>query len=280
MRIGLAGMIRIVLKDVWLRRLNLKRGIPNAISTITYYLLLLVVFLLAISAAGIELSKFTVLTGAFGIGAGFGLQNVISNFVSGLILLFERPIRIGDFLEIDRAAGEVVRMGMRSSSVRTPQGAEVIVPNSNLISNQVVNWTLTEQKRRTELRFKVASGEDPQKVSELLLETALVQPDVMPEPKPAVFFLCFGDNSLDFEMQFWVSTTVSHLAVSSEIAMNIVHKFQEEGIGIPAPRPEIYVNGIATSVKELLATAEANPNTRLLDPLELHGKSATNKPHQ
>jgi potassium efflux system protein len=257
--IGLAGIIRIVLRDAWLQRLNLTRGIPHAISTITYYLLLLLVFLLALSASGVELSKFTVLTGAFGIGAGFGLQNVISNFVSGIILLFERPIRIGDFLEIDRALGEVVRMGMRSSSMRTPQGAEVIVPNSNLISNQVINWTLTEQKRRTELRFKVAYGEAPKRVSELLIETALAHPDVLRDPRPRAFFQGFGDNSLDFELQFWVPKTVFHLTVSSEIAIQIVHQFQEAGIRIPAPRRELYVTGMASGVKELLASAEPNP---------------------
>ena len=278
--IGLAGIIRLVLKEVWLRRLNLKHGVPYAVSTITYYLLLLAVFMLALSAAGVELSKFTILTGAFGIGAGFGLQNVISNFVSGIILLFERPIRIGDFLELDRAMGEVVRMGMRSSSLRTPQGAEVIVPNSNLISNQVVNWTLTEQHRRTELRFKVAYGVDPQNVAELLSETALAHPDVLCEPKPTVLFLGFGDYSLDFELQFWTPKTIAHLAVSSALAMNIAHKFQEAGIRIPAPRRELYVTGIDPGEKELLAADEANPKARPPHALELHSHSAANELHQ
>ncbi len=275
--LGLAGIIRVVLRENVLARLNVKHGIPYAISTITYYLLLLFVFLLALSAAGVELSRFTILTGAFGVGAGFGLQNVINNFVSGIILLFERPIRIGDFLEVDHTVGEVIRMGMRSSSIRTTQGAEVIVPNSNLISNQVVNWTLTDPKRRTELKFKVAYGADPEKVSRLLVETASAHPDVMREPKPSVYFLGFGDNSLDFELRFWVPQVRLHKRVGSEVAMKIAHEFQEAGIEIPAPRRELYVTGIDTSVKELLTAGEANQGARPLDAPGIRSDSAANK---
>jgi potassium-dependent mechanosensitive channel len=252
---GLASIIRVVLRENILGRLNLKLGIPYAISTVTYYLLLLCVFLLALSAAGVELSKFTILTGAVGVGVGFGLQNVISNFISGLILLFERPIRIGDFLEVDRTVGEVTRMGMRSSSIRTPQGAEVIVPNSSLITSQVVNWTLTEQKRRTELLVKVAYGEDPEKVARLLIETAVSHPDVLREPEPSVFFLGFGDTtSLGFELYFWVPKLEMHKRVNSEVAMNISHVFWEAGIEFPAPR-RVPVTGIDTSVKEQSAVS-------------------------
>ncbi len=250
---GLASIIRIVLRENILGRLKLKLGIPYAISTITYYLILLCVFLLALSAAGVELSKFTILTGAIGVGAGFGLQNVINNFVSGIILLFERPIRIGDFLEVDRTAGEVTRMGMRSSSIRTPQGAEVIVPNSSLISSQVVNWTLTEQKRRTELMVKVAYGEDPEKVAKVLIETAVSHPDVLREPEPSVFFLGFGDTiSLGFELNFWVAKLEMHKRVNSEVAMKIAHAFREAGIEFPAPK-RVPVPGTDASVKEQLA---------------------------
>jgi potassium-dependent mechanosensitive channel len=234
---GLASIIRVVLRENILGRLNLKLGIPYAISTVTYYLVLLCVFVLALSASGVELSKFTILTGAVGVGVGFGLQNVISNFISGLILLFERPIRIGDFLEVDRTAGEVTRMGMRSSSIRTLQGAEVIVPNSSLITSQVVNWTLTEQKRRTELLVKVAYGEDPEKVARLLIETAASHPDVLRKPEPSVFFLGFGDTtSLGFELYFWVPTVEMHKRVNSEVAMKIAHVFQAAGIEFAAPK--------------------------------------------
>jgi potassium efflux system protein len=250
---GLASLIRVVLRENILGRLNLKLGIPYAISTVTYYLLLLCVCLLALSAAGVELSKFTILTGAVGVGVGFGLQNVISNFISGLILLFERPIRIGDYLEVDRTMGEVTRMGMRSSSIRTSQGAEVIVPNSSLITSQVVNWTLTEQKRRTELLVKVAYGEDPEKVARLLVETAVSHPDVLREPEPSVFFLGFGDTtSLGFELYFWVPKLEMHKRVNSEVAMKIAHVFREAGIEFPAPK-RAPVTGANASLREQLA---------------------------
>lgn len=278
--ICLAGIIRVVLRENVLTRLKLKHGIPYAISTITYYLLLLSVFLLALSSAGVELSRFTILTGAFGVGAGFGLQNVISNFVSGVILLFERPIRIGDFLEVDRTAGDVIRMGMRSSSIRTPQGAEVIVPNSDLISNQVVNWTLNEQKRRTEVQVKVAYGADPEKVSEILIATAVSHPDVMREPRPSVFFLGFGDNSLDFELHCWVPQARMHKRVNSEVATRIAHEFREAGIEIPAPKRELYVTGMDTSVKELLAGDEANQSARPPDTHSARSDSVANERKQ
>jgi potassium efflux system protein len=146
-------------------------------------------------------------------------------------------------------------MGMRSSSIRTPQGAEVIVPNSSLITSQVVNWTLTEQKRRTELLVKVAYGEDPEKVARLLIETAVSHPDVLREPEPAVFFLGFGDTtSLGFELYFWVPKLEMHKRVNSEVAMNISHVFWEAGIEFPAPR-RVPVTGIDTSVKEQSAVS-------------------------
>ena len=263
--IGLAGIIKVVLNESLLGRTKLKRGIPYAISTMTYYLLLLGVFLLALSSAGVALSKFTVLTGAFGVGAGFGLQNVINNFVSGIILLFERPVRIGDFLEVERTMGELTRMGMRSSSLRTPQGAEVIVPNSNLISREVINWTLSEQKRRTELLVKAAYGADPDKVAETLVRMALSHPNVAREPHPVVFFLGFGDNSVDFELHCWVPKTIFHKKVNSEVALRIAREFRELGIEIPAPKRELHVFG-HDSVKRLLEGVEATPHAETPRP--------------
>ena len=134
-----------------LSRFHLSRGLPELISSTLHYLLLLLVFFFAVNAGGVELNKFTVLTGALGVGVGFGLQNIVNNFVSGLILQFERPIHIGDVLDIDGTTGKVTRIGIRSSTVKTFQGAEVIIPNANFISGKVINWTLSESLRRVEL---------------------------------------------------------------------------------------------------------------------------------
>ena len=149
---ALSTAVRFLLREEVLRRLHLKRGIPELISTTLHYLLLLLVFLFAVNAGGVALNKFTVLTGALGVGVGFGLQNIINNFVSGLILQFERPIRISDVLDVDGTTGTVTRIGIRSSTVQTFQGAEVIIPNANFISGKVTNWTLSETKRRVSCR--------------------------------------------------------------------------------------------------------------------------------
>src|SRR5438034_11766098 len=200
---SLANAFTFLLKKVVLPRLPLSRGVPYAISTIAYYLLLLLVALAALSATGIELNKFTVLTGALGVGLGFGLQNIVNNFVSGLILLFERPIHVGDTVDVGGLVGMVRRIGARSSTILTFQGAEVIVPNSNLISNQVINWTLSSQWRRVDVPVRVAYGTDPERVIKLLVAVAESYPGVLLDRPPMAFFMGFGESALNFELRFW-----------------------------------------------------------------------------
>jgi potassium-dependent mechanosensitive channel len=239
-----ANIIRVILRTDVLVRLPLKHGLSYAISTITYYVLLLAVFLLALAASGVELSRFTLLTGAFGVGAGFGLQNIISNFFSGIILLFERPIRIGDSLEIGDTSGDVERIGMRSTSIRTGQGAEVIVPNSILISSQVTNWTLTQQRRREELAVPVVYDTDPDRVLDLLIEVAESHHDVLRDPEPTALFLGFGNNALNFELRFWVAQAGIHQQVKSELGVKVAAALKKAGIEIALPRQEMYVKSI------------------------------------
>ena len=140
--------LRFVLEEDVYKHFPLERGIPYAISTMVHYLILLVGFFIALGALGIDLTKITILAGAFSVGIGFGLQNVINNFVSGLILLFERPIKIGDVIEVGGSVGEVLSIGIRASVIRTADGSEVIVPNGSLISSQVINWTLLQSTAR------------------------------------------------------------------------------------------------------------------------------------
>ena len=226
----IANIIRVILRADLLERLPLKHGIPYAISTIVYYLLLLAVFLLSLAAAGVELSRFTLLTGAFGVGAGFGLQNIISNFFSGIILLFERPIRLGDSLEIDNVAGDVERIGMRSTSIRTSEGAEVIVPNSILISNKVTNWTLSQQLRRDNLLVQVTNEMNPERVLKLLVEVAAAHPDVLRDPEPTALFLGFGNKALNFELRFWVADARTHHQVKSDLGVKVAAALRNSGI--------------------------------------------------
>ena len=234
-----ATVLRVILGKEILPRLKLSSGLPNAIATITHYVLLVLIFLLALAAAGVELSKFTILTGALGVGLGFGLQNVVNNFVSGLILLFERPVRIGDLLEIGGVSGAVTKIGFRSSTLHAFDGSDLIIPNATLISQQVVNWTLTGTRRRVVLNIPVAYGNDPAQVRDLLCKTMAAHPEVLRSPVPMVLFHGFGNNALNFEIRFWAPRPEILPELKSDVALNIAAALSEAGIEVPIPQVHI-----------------------------------------
>jgi small-conductance mechanosensitive channel len=237
----IASSVRFLLREDLFNRLHLARGLPDLISSTVYYLLLLLVFFIAVNAGGIELNKFTLLTGALGVGFGFGMQNIINNFVSGLILQYERPIHINDILEVEGVTGKVTRIGVRSSTLQTPQGAEVIIPNANFISGKVVNWTLSESMRRAELAIGVAYGTDPKVVLKFLLEGANKHESVLTDPQPMAYFIGFGDSALNFELHFWVMQDSNWYRVRSEIAMEVMKRLDEAGIEIPFPQRDLHI---------------------------------------
>ncbi len=252
---AIASSIRFLFREEILGRFQMSRGLPELISSIAYYLLLLLVALAAISVGGIELNKFTVLTGAFGVGVGFGLQNIINNFVSGLILQFERPIHIDDIIEVDTSLGKVSRIGIRSSTIQTFQGAEVIIPNATLISSKVINWTLSESQRRRELPVGVAYGSDPNQVLELLRDAANKHELVLSKPAPMVYFKGFGDSSLDFELHFWVMQENNGLLITSEVALNVMKALTDAGIEIPFPQRDLHVRSVDPGSPGLLSSS-------------------------
>ena len=254
---ALANALTLFLKKVVLSRLPLHRGVPYAISTITYYVLLLLIALAALSAAGVELNKFTVLTGALGVGLGFGLQNIVNNFVSGLVLLFERPIHVGDTVDIGGLVGTVRRIGARSSTVLTFQGAEVIVPNSNLLSNQLINWTLSSQWRRVDVPVRIAYGTDPERVIKLLVGVAESHPGVLLVRPPAAFFRGFGESALNFELQFWSARQDTWFQLQSDVTIAIAKALQEASIEVPFPQQDLHVRSLDTSVAESMANNSA-----------------------
>jgi small-conductance mechanosensitive channel len=256
-----ANIFTFLLKKVVLPKLPLHRGLPYAISTVTYYVLLLVVALAALSGAGIELNKFTVLTGALGVGLGFGLQNIVNNFVSGLILLFERPIHVGDTVDVGGLVGIVRRIGARSSTVVTFQGAEVIVPNSNLLSNQVINWTLSSQWRRVDVPVRVAYGTDPERVIKLLVIVAESHPGVLLERPPTAFFMGFGESSLNFELRFWSAWQDTWFQLQSDVTVAVAKALREAGIEIPFPQRDLHVRSIDTTEAEGLAERRMRANS-------------------
>lgn len=249
----LANIFAFLLQNFVLARWKLKRGLPYAISKVSYYFCLVVVGLTALSTAGVELNKFTVLTGAIGVGLGFGMQNIVNNFVSGLILIFERPIHVGDIVDVGGLEGTVRRIGARSSTVVTSQGAEVIVPNSNLLSNQLVNWTLSSQWRRLDIPVRVAYGTDPEQVVKLLVSVAECHPGVLLQRPPAAFFQGFGESALNFELRFWSAQQDTWLHLLSDVTIAVAKALCEAGIEIPFPQRDLHVRSV-----DMLATRKLN----------------------
>ena len=227
----LARLVRILLEMELFPRLRLPRGVPGAISMMARYTIIGFGLFLAISAIGVDLGKFGLLAGAMGVGLGFGLRNIIENFVSGLILIFERPIQVGDTVEVGDVMGNVQQMGIRSSTVKTFDGSEVIVPNANLISNQVTNWTMSDRRRRIQLPVKVAFGNDPHQTLELLIKVAREHQGVLEFPEPMATFNGFGDNYLDFTLYYWVSDNI--LQIKSEMALGVHDTIKDAGIDTP-----------------------------------------------
>jgi small-conductance mechanosensitive channel len=236
----LTGLIKLFVEQVLLKRTRLPRGIPAAISVTIRYFLVILGFMFALSAAGIELGKFSLLAGALGVGIGFGLQNIVNNFISGLILVYERPIQVGDTIEVENLLGQVKRIGIRSSNVRTYDGAEVVVPNGNHISNQLINWTLSDKTRRIEIKVGVSYGSDLNVVLKLLEKVAGEHEDVLKQPAPWALFEEFGNSSLNFRLLFWAPYELG-IKTKSEVAVAIFNTFREHGVEIPFPQLDLHV---------------------------------------
>jgi potassium-dependent mechanosensitive channel len=243
-----------VLEEDVFPRFEMGRGVAYATSATVRYAVLFAGFLLAVAAAGIDVGRFTLLAGAFGVGLGFGLQAIVNNFVSGLILLYERPIQVGDTIEVGALTGEVKRIGIRSSTVRTWQGAEVIVPNASLITDSVVNWTLSDRQRRLELPVGVAYGSDPEQVIRILTDVARANPEILDDPPPLALFRGFGESSLDFELRAWTARFERGLVTSSDLIRTIYAALQEAGIQIPFPQRDLHLRSVAPA-----ATGSAGP---------------------
>ncbi|MGE5277999.1 MAG: mechanosensitive ion channel domain-containing protein [Acidobacteriota bacterium] len=255
----LAALVRFLLEGEIFPRLSLPRGLPFTISTIVRYAVLLSGVFLAFSAAGISLTRMTLLAGALGVGLGFGLQNLVSNFVSGIILLFERPIQVGDFIDVGSLVGQVRRIGMRSSTVLTADGAEVVVPNADLISKTVINWTLSDRRRRLEIKVGVAYGSDPEKVIGLLLEAASGHPEALSDPAPAAYFVGFGDSSLDFVLHVWVVHFERGLALQSAVRRAINRVLRDNGIEIPFPQRDVNIKSAVPATERPRAPGDKGP---------------------
>jgi small-conductance mechanosensitive channel len=202
-------------------------------------------FLLILSLLQIPLTAFAFISGAVAIGVGFGAQNIINNFISGWILMWERPIRIGDFLELGDVRGTVETINTRSTRIRRVDGVHLLVPNSQLLENTVVNWTLIDKLARAQVRVGVAYGSPVRKVEELILKSAMEHIDIIHNPEPVVFFEDFGDSALIFDLFFWINAFGEKdlRKIKSDIRFRIDELFNEAGIVIAFPQQDVHLDG-------------------------------------
>jgi len=246
-----AKTVRGILAEDVLPRMSLPRGVANSASTMTYYLLLMLGLVVALAAAGFEVSQLAIVLGALSLGIGLGLQTVVNNFVSGLILMFERPIQPGDTVEVAGTVGTVREIGMRATTFTTFEGADVVVPNGMLLSEKLINWTLTSNTRRVDIPVGVAYGSDPEKVRTLLLEVAQRTERVVHQPPPAVWFTGFGASSLDFSVRVWTRLD-DHPGVRSALGLAIHDALRDAGIEIPFPQQDLHLKSVERGVFDRL----------------------------
>jgi small-conductance mechanosensitive channel len=224
--------VRFLLDEDVYPRVRLKRGLSYAISNTLHYLILLVGFFLAVAALGFDMTQVTILVGAFSVGVGFGLQNIFNNFISGLILLFERPINIGDIIQVDDGSGVVEHIGVRASIIRMSNGSEVIMPNGKLISERLVNWTLSGRRYGVELPITVGRGPDPQKVIGLLERIAATHPLVSNDDPPQALVVKLGPDALGFVLRAWTEHAEQWMKIRSELAIAINAALAAENIAL------------------------------------------------
>src|SRR5215468_1063180 len=237
----LSRFLRFLLQEEIYHRFQLARGPAYAVSTLVHYVVLLVGFYVAIAALGADMTKFAILAGAFGVGAGFGLQNIFNNFFSGLILLFERPVQVGDLIQVADQTGVVRRIGIRASIIALDDKSQLIIPNGQLISEKVTNRTFSSLQKRMELTIRTAYGEDPARVIGLLVKTAGAHPHVMKTPPPDAVLKQFSEDALVFVLGFTTENVAQFPFVQSDVAVAVNAALREAGIEIPVPQRIVHL---------------------------------------
>ena len=251
---GLLFWLSNKFKNIFVERVlgktHLDLGARIAVGTIIRYVVLLVGFLIIVQTVGINLTTLNVLAGAVGIGVGFGLQNVASNFISGLIILFERPVKVGDRIQVGDVDGKVTGIGARSTTVRTNDNITIIVPNSKFIEENVVNWSFANQSVRFRVPVGVAYDSDLNLVKKLLLEVAEENADVLRDPKAAVRLIEFGDSAINLELWVWTKEKLQRKTVLiSRLNFAIWEKFRANDIEIPFPQTDLHIKTGRVKVK-------------------------------
>jgi small-conductance mechanosensitive channel len=244
------SIILIILTE-WVKKLLVRRvlnryiddrGLSQTMGTLFKYIVLVIGFAIIFQSIGFNLSTLGILAGALGVGIGFGLQNITNNFISGIIILFERPIKIGDRVEVGEITGDVVSISIRSTTIITNDNITIIVPNSQFIDGNVINWSHNDRNVRFRIPIGVSYNEDPEKVRQILLEVAQAHEGVLDSPPPMVIFNNYGDSSLDFELAVWTNTYISKPGLlKSEIYFELFKKFKQQGIEIPFPQHDLHL---------------------------------------
>jgi len=251
--LAISSWVRGRMEDKWLVKSRMERGSREALVTISGYVGVALAILVALGVAGVQFTNLAIIAGALSVGIGFGLQNIVNNFVSGLILLFERPVKTGDWIIVGNTEGYVKRISIRSTLIQTFDRADVIVPNSELISGQVTNWMLYDPRGRIRVPVGVAYGSDTEKVRDILLKIAGDHPSIITDgsaTEPKVLFLNFGESSLDFELRAFISNIDERLQVVSDINFAIDAAFRSEGVEIPFPQRDLHVRSWQDPPKE------------------------------
>ena len=244
------GKLRTWITDHLLARSHVELGLRQAVGSMIRYLLIAIGFAIILQTAGVDLSALTVLAGALGIGVGLGLQNIANNFISGLIILFERPIKVGDRIDVGGVTGDVVDISPRATTVVTNDNIAVIVPNSEFISSKVTNWSYTNRDVRLNFPVGVSYKSDPELVRRVLLEVAAAHPGILQERRSDVLLREFGDSSLNFVLRVWTRDyTTTPGVLRSDLNYAIWSKFKEHEIEIPFPQRDLHIRSGALDLR-------------------------------
>ncbi len=237
-------------------RQRLDKGIQLSITRLLHYAIMVLGGLMALAALGFSLTNLTIIGGALSVGLGFGLQEIVKNFASGLILLFERPIKVGDTIQVGTDLAEVKELGLRATVVQTANNAEIVIPNADLVTGQVTNWTLQERQVRIKAPVGVAYGSDVEQVLRILITCAEEHPEVLSTPEPGALFLAFGASSLDFELRAFIADFSGRRRILSELNQIINSEFEDAGLEIPFPQSDLHLRSVDPKAAGLLKGKE------------------------
>jgi len=238
---------KLIIDAVLLKRQR-EKGARHSVARLIHYVIIFLGFIFAFSTFGFDVTKITIIISALGVGLGFGLQHIVNNFVSGLVLLFERPVRVGDSIQIAGKWAEIKNIGLRATTVQTLDQADVMIPNADLVNSQVTNWTLSDRQVRVSVPVGVVYGSDVTLVMQKLMECAKANPLISENPSPQVLFLEFGNSSLNFELRAWVLDADDRLRVGSELHQEIARSFREANIVIAFPQLDMHLRSVDDSI--------------------------------